>query len=184
MSAETLARLQFGTTIVYHYLFVPLTLGLVLLIAIMETFYVRSGNSVYKRMAQFWANSLCKTRGKFVFSETTWNYEVGKDVKPGVDGLIITSDKKHVFSLVTLQQGNDGSATILFIHFNQENVGTKTVTFPRSAGRIMLEPATAGSTTRQGVAFTTMTFDQKTGKWSDLGPEGSRRSGGLCPRQR
>jgi cytochrome bd ubiquinol oxidase subunit I len=54
MSAETLARLQFGTTIVYHYLFVPLTLGLVLLIAIMETLYVRSGNTVYKRMAQFW----------------------------------------------------------------------------------------------------------------------------------
>ena len=54
MSAETLARLQFGTTIVYHYLFVPLTLGLVLLVAIMETFYVRSGNTVYKRMAQFW----------------------------------------------------------------------------------------------------------------------------------
>jgi cytochrome d ubiquinol oxidase subunit I len=54
MSAETLARLQFGTTIVYHYLFVPLTLGLVLLVAIMETLYVRSGNIVYKRMTQFW----------------------------------------------------------------------------------------------------------------------------------
>jgi cytochrome d ubiquinol oxidase subunit I len=54
MSAETLARLQFGTTIIYHYLFVPLTLGLVLLVAIMETFYVRSGNIVYKRMTQFW----------------------------------------------------------------------------------------------------------------------------------
>ena len=54
MSAETLARLQFGTTIIYHYLFVPLTLGLVLLVAIMETLYVRSGNIVYKRMTQFW----------------------------------------------------------------------------------------------------------------------------------
>lgn len=54
MSAETLARLQFGTTIVYHYLFVPLTLGLVLLVAIMETLYVRRSNSVYKRMARFW----------------------------------------------------------------------------------------------------------------------------------
>ncbi len=54
MSAETLARLQFGSTIVYHYLFVPLTLGLVLLVAIMETLYVRSGNTVYKRMTQFW----------------------------------------------------------------------------------------------------------------------------------
>jgi len=54
MSAETLARLQFGTTIIYHYLFVPLTLGLVLLVAIMETLYVRTGNTVYKRMTQFW----------------------------------------------------------------------------------------------------------------------------------
>ena len=54
MSAELLARLQFGTTIIYHYLFVPLTLGLVLLVAMMETLYVRSGNTVYKRMTQFW----------------------------------------------------------------------------------------------------------------------------------
>ena len=54
MDAVTLARLQFGTTIVYHYFFVPLTLGLVLLVAIMETLYVRSENIVYKRMAQFW----------------------------------------------------------------------------------------------------------------------------------
>ncbi|HEX6552484.1 MAG TPA: cytochrome ubiquinol oxidase subunit I [Ktedonobacteraceae bacterium] len=54
MDAVTLARLQFGTTIVYHYLFVPLTLGLALLIAIMETLYVRSGDVTYKRMTQFW----------------------------------------------------------------------------------------------------------------------------------
>src|SRR5215467_187276 len=54
MDAVTLARVQFGTTIVYHYLFVPLTLGLGLLIAIMETLYVWSGNSAYKRMTQFW----------------------------------------------------------------------------------------------------------------------------------
>ncbi len=54
MDAVTLARLQFGTTIVSHYLFVPLTLGLGLLIAIMETLYVWSGNSAYKRMTQFW----------------------------------------------------------------------------------------------------------------------------------
>ena len=54
MDAVTLARLQFGTTIVYHYLFVPLTLGLGLLIAAMETLYVWSGNSAYKRMTQFW----------------------------------------------------------------------------------------------------------------------------------
>src|SRR5215469_13062872 len=55
MDAVTLARVQFGTTIVYHYLFVPLTLGLGLLIAIMETLYVLSGNSMYKRMTLFWS---------------------------------------------------------------------------------------------------------------------------------
>ena len=54
MDVLTLSRLQFGSTIVYHFLFVPLTMGLALLIAIMETLYVRSGNITYKRMAQFW----------------------------------------------------------------------------------------------------------------------------------
>jgi cytochrome d ubiquinol oxidase subunit I len=54
MDTLTLSRLQFGTTILYHYLFVPLTMGLVVLIAIMETCYVRTGNSAYKRMAKFW----------------------------------------------------------------------------------------------------------------------------------
>src|SRR5689334_11422090 len=54
MDALTLSRLQFGATILYHYLFVPLTLGLVVLIAVMETFYVCTGNDVYKRMTKFW----------------------------------------------------------------------------------------------------------------------------------
>lgn len=54
MDAVTLARLQFAITTVYHFFFVPLTLGLVLLVAVMETIYVRSGNEAYKRMARFW----------------------------------------------------------------------------------------------------------------------------------
>ncbi|MBE3561676.1 MAG: cytochrome ubiquinol oxidase subunit I [Ktedonobacteraceae bacterium] len=41
MDALLLARLQFASTIIYHYLFVPLTLGLTILLAIMETLYVR-----------------------------------------------------------------------------------------------------------------------------------------------
>ena len=54
MDAMMLARWQFGITTIYHFFFVPLTLGLSLLVAIMETIYVRSGNETYKRMAQFW----------------------------------------------------------------------------------------------------------------------------------
>ena len=54
MGDVLLARWQFGITSVYHFLFVPLTLGLSVLVAIMETLYVRTGNELYKRMAKFW----------------------------------------------------------------------------------------------------------------------------------
>lgn len=56
MDAVTLARLQFAITTVYHFFFVPLTLGLVLLVAIMETIYVLTGNEMYKRMTCFWGS--------------------------------------------------------------------------------------------------------------------------------
>jgi cytochrome d ubiquinol oxidase subunit I len=54
MDVLTLSRLQFAAATFFHFLFVPLTLGLSLMIAIMETKYVRSGDEDYKRMAQFW----------------------------------------------------------------------------------------------------------------------------------
>lgn len=54
MDALLLARLQFAATTVYHFFFVPLTIGLAFLIAIMETIYVRTGNLMWKRMTQFW----------------------------------------------------------------------------------------------------------------------------------
>lgn len=54
MGEVFLARWQFGITTVYHFLFVPLTLGLSILVALMETAYVRTNNPVYKQMAKFW----------------------------------------------------------------------------------------------------------------------------------
>ena len=54
MSVLTLARWQFAITTVYHFFFVPLTLGLSIFIAIMETAYVKTGNEKYKKMAKFW----------------------------------------------------------------------------------------------------------------------------------
>ena len=50
----TLSRLQFAMTALYHFLFVPLTLGLVWILAIMESVYVMTGREVWKRMVQFW----------------------------------------------------------------------------------------------------------------------------------
>ena len=49
-----LARWQFAITTVYHFFFVPLTIGLGFLLAIMETFYVRTGNEKYKNMVKYW----------------------------------------------------------------------------------------------------------------------------------
>ena len=46
-----LARLQFAITVGFHFLFVPLTLGLSLFIAVLETLYVRTGREIYLRMA-------------------------------------------------------------------------------------------------------------------------------------
>jgi cytochrome d ubiquinol oxidase subunit I len=49
-----LSRWQFAATSLYHFLFVPLTLGLSFLLAIMESTYVMTGKEIYKDMTQFW----------------------------------------------------------------------------------------------------------------------------------
>ncbi len=53
-SAVDLARFQFGMTAMYHFLFVPLTLGLVWLLVIMEAAYVMTGKAIYLQMTKFW----------------------------------------------------------------------------------------------------------------------------------
>ncbi len=54
MDVLLLSRLQFAAATFFHFLFVPLTLGLSILLAIMETIYVRTGDETYMRMARFW----------------------------------------------------------------------------------------------------------------------------------
>jgi len=54
MDTLMLSRLQFAAATFFHFLFVPLTLGLSVLLAIMETAYVRTGNKEYRNMARFW----------------------------------------------------------------------------------------------------------------------------------
>jgi cytochrome d ubiquinol oxidase subunit I len=48
------SRAQFALTAMYHWVFVPLTLGLGILVAIMETLYVKTGNPEWKRITKFW----------------------------------------------------------------------------------------------------------------------------------
>jgi len=54
MDLVELSRLQFAVTALYHFLFVPLTLGLSILLGIMETVYVMTGKPVWKEMVKFW----------------------------------------------------------------------------------------------------------------------------------
>jgi cytochrome d ubiquinol oxidase subunit I len=54
MEALEIARWQFGITTVYHFLMVPLTIGLGLLVAVMQTLWYRTGDASYLRMTRFW----------------------------------------------------------------------------------------------------------------------------------
>lgn len=55
MDALVIARLQFAATTIFHYFFVPVSIGLALIIAIMQTLYVVKGDDIYKKMTKFWA---------------------------------------------------------------------------------------------------------------------------------
>ncbi|KIU44226.1 MULTISPECIES: cytochrome ubiquinol oxidase subunit I [Bradyrhizobium] len=54
MDVVSLSRLQFGLTALYHFLFVPLTLGLAVLLGVMESVYVMTGRTIWKEMTKFW----------------------------------------------------------------------------------------------------------------------------------
>ena len=54
MDVVMLSRLQFAVAVFFHFIFVPLTLGLSVILAWMETRYVRTGDEMWKRQVQFW----------------------------------------------------------------------------------------------------------------------------------
>ena len=58
MDALDLARWQFGITTVYHFIFVPLTIGLAPLVALMQTFWVRTGDEKWLRLTKFFGKLL------------------------------------------------------------------------------------------------------------------------------
>lgn len=54
MDMELLSRIQFASTTIFHFFFVPVSIGLALIIAIMQTMFVVKGDEQYKKMAKFW----------------------------------------------------------------------------------------------------------------------------------
>ena len=56
MDIVSLARFQFGMTTIFHFFFVPFSIGTGLVVAIMETMWVRTKDKMYLRMTKFWGN--------------------------------------------------------------------------------------------------------------------------------
>ncbi|MET0392967.1 MAG: cytochrome ubiquinol oxidase subunit I [Chitinophagaceae bacterium] len=54
MDGEILSRIQFAFTVAFHYIYPPLSIGLGLLLVIMEGMYLRTGNKIYEQMTRFW----------------------------------------------------------------------------------------------------------------------------------
>jgi cytochrome d ubiquinol oxidase subunit I len=55
---DTLARVQFASTSIYHFLFVPITIGIAFLVAILQTMWHRSGDAEHRRLARFFGTIL------------------------------------------------------------------------------------------------------------------------------
>jgi len=72
-----LSRLQFAATAMYHFLFVPLTLGLAWILVIMESVYVMTGRTIYRDMTQFWGKLFAINFAMGVTTGITLEFQFG-----------------------------------------------------------------------------------------------------------
>jgi len=77
MDAVLLARLQFALTIMFHYLFPPLTIGLGLIMVLTEGRFVRTGDRRYEALARFWTKIYAVTFAVGVASGIVMEFEFG-----------------------------------------------------------------------------------------------------------
>jgi len=77
MDVEILSRIQFAFTISFHYIYPPLSIGLGLVMVIMEGLYLRTRNPVYEQMARFWTKIFALTFGIGVATGIVMEFEFG-----------------------------------------------------------------------------------------------------------
>ena len=77
MDVLMLSRLQFAAATMFHFIFVPLTLGLSVLIAWMETRYVQTGDETYRKMAKFWGKIFLVNFAVGVVTGITLEFQFG-----------------------------------------------------------------------------------------------------------
>lgn len=76
-SLVELSRWQFAATAMYHFLFVPLTLGLSFILAIMESVYVMTGKQIYKDMTKYWGKLFAINFALGVTTGITMEFQFG-----------------------------------------------------------------------------------------------------------
>lgn len=77
MDVLTLSRIQFGATISFHYIYPPLSIGLGLLLVIMEGLWLATGNNLYHQMARFWTRIFALTFALGVATGIVMEFEFG-----------------------------------------------------------------------------------------------------------
>ena len=77
MDVLTLSRIQFGATIAFHYLFPPLSIGLGIMLVLMEGAWLRTGNNLYHQLARFWTKVFALTFAIGVATGIVMEFEFG-----------------------------------------------------------------------------------------------------------
>jgi cytochrome bd ubiquinol oxidase subunit I len=77
MDAEILARVQFAFTIAFHYIYPPLSIGLGVVLVIMEAIWLKTGNVLYHNMARFWTRIFALTFAIGVATGIVMEFEFG-----------------------------------------------------------------------------------------------------------
>lgn len=77
MDVEILSRIQFAFTVAFHYIYPPLSIGLGLIMVIMEGMYLRTGDKVYENMTRFWTKIFALTFGIGVATGIVMEFEFG-----------------------------------------------------------------------------------------------------------
>ena len=77
MDVEILSRIQFAFTIAFHYIYPPLSIGLGLIMVIMEGMFLKTGNKDYEILARFWTKIFALTFGIGVATGIVMEFEFG-----------------------------------------------------------------------------------------------------------
>jgi cytochrome d ubiquinol oxidase subunit I len=77
MDVEIFARIQFAFTVAFHYIYPPLSIGLGLIMVIMESLYLKTGNKEYEVLTRFWTKIFALTFGIGVATGIVMEFEFG-----------------------------------------------------------------------------------------------------------